>query len=93
MTTGTETAMKVAKTRGEVVFEKAQDLARIAAERATTKDWTKHPMWGIAVDTDKWATAYQEKLRELAELLMPNTESTGAALCDRPAKTWKCWTG
>jgi hypothetical protein len=70
--TVTEIAAKTQPTIGDVVFEKAQNLARIAAERATTRDWTEHPMFGIAVDTDKWAVAYQEELRELKQLLTPN---------------------
>ena len=74
MTTGTEIAMAQAPTIGEVAFEKAKNLARIAAERATTNDWTEHPMFGIAVDTDRWALEYQKELRELARLPMPNVK-------------------
>ncbi len=74
MTTATEIAMKVQPTIGEVAFQKAQGLAHIAAARALSRDWTEHPMRGIAVDTDQWALAYQAKLLELKSLLTPNAE-------------------
>lgn len=73
MTTGTELMMQCAPTIGEVALQKAQELAHIAVARATqTRDWTEHPMFGIAVDTDQWALAYQAKLNELRGLLTPN---------------------
>ena len=73
MTTGTELMMQCAPTVGEGALHKAQELAHIAVARATqSRDWTEHPMFGIAADTDQWALAYQAKLNELRGLLTPN---------------------
>lgn len=64
--------MQGAPTIGEVVFQKAQELAHIAVARAMqTSDWTEHPMFGIAVDTDQWALAYQAKLEEMKRMQPP----------------------
>ena len=72
MTTGTELMMQCAPTIGEVALQKAQELSHIAVARAIqSRDWTEHPMFGIAVDTDQWALAYQAKLDELRGLLTP----------------------
>ena len=76
MTTGTELMMQCAPTVGEVALHKAQELAHIAVARATqSRDWTEHPMFGIAADTDQWALAYQAKLNELRGLLTPNARN------------------
>ena len=70
MATGTELMMQCAPTIGDVALRLAQELAHIAVARATqTRDWTEHPMFGIAVDTDQLALAYQAKLDELREVL------------------------
>ena len=47
----------------------ASDLAAIAAERALSKDWQQHPMFGIVVDKDKWALMYQEHVQRLDKAL------------------------
>ena len=71
--TGTELMMQCAPTIGEVALCKARELAHIAVARATqSRDWTEHPMFGIEVDTDQWALAYQAKMAELKVLLTPN---------------------
>lgn len=73
MTTGTELMMQCAPTVGEVALKKAQELAHIAVARAMqSREWKEHPMFGIAVDRDQWALAYQAKLDELRGLLTPN---------------------
>jgi len=77
MITVTEIGTAYQPTRGEVAFEKAKNLARFAAERAMTKDWEEHPMFGICVDPDKWAMEYQRELRELAAILTPNASTGG----------------
>lgn len=68
-TIGRSVVSKLQPTMGEVALEKAQNLARFAVERANAKDWTEHPMFGIAVDKDKWAVKYQKELDELANIL------------------------
>jgi len=50
----------------------ALNMSRIAAERAVDGDWQEHPMFGIEVDSDKWALAYQEENRKLKEILIPH---------------------
>lgn len=73
MTTATEIAMQSQPTIGDAALRLASELAHIAVARATqTRDWTDHPMFGIAVDTDQWALAYQAKMDELRGLLTPN---------------------
>lgn len=72
--------MQCAPTIGEVALQKAHELAHIAVARATqTRDWTEHPMFGIAVDKDQWALAYQAKMEELKRLLTPNAPHERAA--------------
>lgn len=62
-------AARLQPTIGEVVYSKAKALAAIVAERALTKDWKEHPLFGIAVDTDRWALEYQRELFEIEDLL------------------------
>ena len=67
--------MRAQPTIGEMALRLAQDLANIAVARATqSREWTEHPMFGIAVDKDQWALAYQAKTQELQNLLTPNNE-------------------
>lgn len=46
-----------------------RNLTAIAAERALGHDWQTHPMAGIEVDSDPWATKFQEQLGQLQTAL------------------------
>lgn len=72
--TGTYIMAKMGPTIGDVILEKAARLSRFAAERGTTNQWVEHPMFGIGVDTDQWALAYQKELGELKQLLTPGAD-------------------
>lgn len=46
-----------------------RNLTAIAAERALGQEWERHPMFGIEVGSDSWATKYQEQMGQLQEAL------------------------
>lgn len=83
---GTYIMKEMGPTIGEVILEKAVRLARFAAERGTTNQWVEHPMFGIGVDTDKWALAYQKELGELKQLLTPGADQVAAPPDDHKLK-------
>ena len=47
----------------------AQTMAGFASERALTKNWSEHPMFGICVDNDEKAKSFQETKNYLIEFL------------------------
>jgi hypothetical protein len=53
----------------EQVIQCAKNMARASAERALSRDWHEHPMFGIEKDTDQWAAAYQAALSRLQKTL------------------------
>lgn len=59
---------------GEDGMDWASSMAACAAERALTRDWEKHPMFGIGVDKDKWAIGYQSAEAKLKEILIKEAE-------------------
>jgi hypothetical protein len=58
---------------GSQIMDLAMDMAACSSERATTRDWEEHPMFGIEVDKDKWAVAYQDTAKKLKEVLTTNS--------------------
>jgi len=71
--TATSLQAKSSVTIGGVILEKAINLARYSAERAITHDWKHTPMFGIEVNTDKWALEFQKELVEIKKLLKLDT--------------------